>query len=277
MAGISLRHLEVFSTAVREGSYANAALELQMRRPNVKRVCEDFAKLVGRDLLTENENHEVVPTHFGQGLFAQLGPLSTSLRKMEEGVKQLLQGGRVLRFGAASGFFRVGLFTDYLSRLNISGKFRSCFLKVDGNQAHKSLLAAECDVYFGIGLGETERLDRIELGEVGWNISRVGDGALPAKPKDLKGKWFMVREGDADACAEMMERFRSAGARGGEIVDEAPIVPAGKGDVVFQVDVISPLGGAIANQWPQYQFAALMRRHHPYADLKEMLIIGGRK
>ncbi len=277
LKGMSLRHLEVFSTVVREGSYGNAGVEMQMSRTNVKRVCEEFEKIVDRRLLSEDGDRGLLPTPFGQGIFAKLGPLSTSLRKLEDGVRQLHHAGRVLKFGAEGGFFRGGLFTDYLGRLSVSGRFRSCFLRVDCKSAQKSLLAASCDVYFGLGLGDTERLDRVELGEIGWDVSRVGRGTLPKKPGDLDGEWCLVAEGDARICEELLEKFRRSGAKGGKVVDKESAFGAEQGTVVFTADMISPLGRKNSVCWPGYQFSALMRRRHPYADLKEMLCAGAGK
>jgi len=277
LAGISLRHLEVFSAVVREGSYSSAALDLQMSRTNAKRVCDEFTRIAGRELFSGRggENGDLVPTVFGQGVFSRLGPLATSLRKLEEGVRQLRQAGRVLRFGAAPGFFRGGLFTDYLSRLDVSEKFRSCFMKINAKDAQKSLLAAECDVYFGIGLGESERLDLVGLGEIGWVVSVCGEGKakLPKRPSDLNGNWVLVGESDGVASGQVLERFREAGALGGGIISAGEVDSMEPGTVVFVADVISPLGSA-GGKWPGYQFHALMRRRHPYADLKELLCAG---
>lgn len=274
LAGISLRHLEVFSAVVREGTYANAALDLQMSRTNVKRVCDEFVKIAGRELFSDGgKNGELSPSVFGQGVFSRLGPLSTSLRKMEESVRQLHQVGRVLRFGAAPGFFRGGLFTDYLSRLDVSGKFRSCFMKIEAKDAQKNLLAAECDVYFGIGLGASERLDLVGLGEIGWSVNRVGGGKLPGKPADLVGEWYVVCEGSVEMAEEVFRKFRDAGAKGGKVIEADETGTSGKGSVVFTADVISPLGTG-AGKWPGYQFNALMRKRHPYSDLKELLCAG---
>lgn len=277
MSGLSLKHLEVFSTVVREKSHANAAMDLHMTRSNVKRVCEEFERIVGRKLLLESDDKEIVPTDFGQGLFGRLGSLSTSLRKMEESVRKLHQTGRVLRFGAAGGFFRNGLFTDYLARLEISDKFRSCFLKVEPEVAGKSLLAAECDVYFGIGLADSERLDLIDLGVIGWKVSRVGGGKLPVVPKELRGKWLLLCEGDRAVCEGMLKKIRECGATGGEIANHAEVEKAAKGTVVISADVISPLGGVLRAGWPGYRFSALMRKRHPYSDLKETLRAGAGK
>ena len=271
LAKVSLRHLEVFSAVVREASYANAGLDLQITGTKVKRVCEEFSGIMGRELLGGAQ--DPVPTPFGQEVFAQMGPLSRSLLAMEDGVKRLHQAGRVLRFGADGGFFRGGLFTNYLGRLDFSGKFRSCFLKVEAKNAQKSLLAAECDVYFGIGLGVAERLDRIELGEVDWHINRVGGGKLPKKTKDLKGNWYVVEEGDPGVCEEILGEFRKAGAEGGKLISREAAGKLEKGAVCFSADVISPLGKG-SGVWPGFQFSALMRRHHPYADLKGLLCAG---
>lgn len=274
LAGISLRHLGVFSTVVLEGSHASAALELQMSRTNVKRLCGELEEIVGRPLLEDLGGGRCGATAFGRVIFGQLGPLSTALRKMEEAVKQFHKAGRVLRFGAAAGFFRGGLFTDYLSRLDVSGKFRSCFLKVDAQGAHKTLLAAECDVYFGIGLGESGRLNRVELGEVGWNVS---GGKLPGKPKDLKKGWFMLAEGEASVCDGLMGMFSEAGARGGRLIGADEAGGLKDGELLFSADTVSPLSDAPSKGWPCHRFSALMRHHHPYEDLKAMLCAGAGK
>jgi len=161
LAGISLRHLEVFSAVVREGSYSNAALDLQMSRTNVKRICDEFTEIAGRELFTGRggECCDLAPSLFGQGVYSRLGPLATSLRKLEEGV---------------------------------------------------------------------------------------------------------------------LERFRKAGAKGGGTVNGEMVDSLAKGSVVFTADVISPLGSA-GGEWPGYQFNAMMRRRHPYADLKETLCAGAGK
>lgn len=277
LAGISLRHLEVFSTVVREASYANAAIDLQMTRTSVKRICGDFEAIVGRPLVEDGDDGLLLPTAFGRVLFSQLGPLSTSLRKLEEAVRQFHKAGRVLRIGAAGGFFRGGLFTEYLSRLDLSGKFRSCFLKVDTEAAQKSLLAAECDVYFGIGLGQAGRLDRVELGEVGWNVAGISAAKVPKDPKELRGGWFILREGEATACEALLAAFHVAGARGGKLMarDQADGLQAG--EMLFSADMANPLGTALRKGWPHHVFSALMRRHHPYYDLKAMLCAGAGK
>jgi hypothetical protein len=44
LPGITCRQLEVFSVTCKERSYANAALELQSTRANIKRVCQEFEK-----------------------------------------------------------------------------------------------------------------------------------------------------------------------------------------------------------------------------------------
>ncbi|WP_411827584.1 LysR family transcriptional regulator [Luteolibacter sp. AS25] len=271
LAGISLRHLEVFSAVVREGSFANAAIELQMSGANVKRIYEGFRKIVGRDLLVVDDPDRIEATVFGRGLFSQLGPLARSLRKMEESVRQLHQAGRVLRFGAAGGFFREGLFTDYLSGLEVSKIFRSCYIKVEPERALKCLLANECDLYFGIGLGVTERLDRVDLGEVGWKIHSNGTRPLPEKPADLKENWFIKVEGDPGQAEEILRKFRDAGAEGGETFRKRSIRDLGNEAIVFCADLISPLGSDVGDAWPCYEFSVLLRKHHPYNDLKQML------
>lgn len=277
LAGISLRHLEVFSTVIRESSYANAAIDLQMSRTNAKRICTDLESIVGRPLVEEGLDGGLAPTAIGRVLFGQLGPLSTSLRKMEEAVRQFHRAGRVLRVGAAGGLFRGGLFTEYFSRLELSGKFKSCFLKVDPEEAHKSLLAAECDVYFGIGMSQPVRLERVELGEVGWNVKGANTGKEPKAPKDLLKRWFILLEGEVAGCEELLEAFHQVGARGGKLMARDGVDGLDAGDLLFSADTVSPLGSAAQKGWPCHRFSALMRRHHPYEDLRAMLCAGAKK
>ncbi len=274
LAGVSLRQLEVFSTVVREKSYSSAAIELQMGRSALKRVCDDFEKLIGRSLLNEGKDGVVSPTVFGIGLFGGLGPLSTSLRKLEESVKQLHLAGRVLRFGAAADFFRGGLFTDYLGRLHIAENFRQCFVMVDPKSAQKSLLAAECDVYFGIGLGDTERLDKVDLGPVAWKIEVPEEVHEPLRPADLKGDWFLKSEGEGEMAANVLADFHGKGAEGGRLIETKDESDVGKSSVVFRADTVSPLGERSVGPWPCYRFSALLRKHHPYAHLKRTLSAG---
>ena len=150
---ITYRQLEVFSVTCKERSYANAALELHSTRANIKRVCVEFERAVGRQLFEEKPDRTLVPTAFALGLLVQVGPLSRSLRKLGEGVRGLHQEGRILRFAAAGEFFRGGLFTEFLSSLKTSDLFRSCFVRIEVKRFRTALLNAECDVYFGIGLG----------------------------------------------------------------------------------------------------------------------------
>src|SRR5687768_7741687 len=117
LPNITFRQLEVFHTVCREGSYANAALELRSTRANIKRVCDDFEKAVGRPLFEEESGRELRPSPFAQGLMGQTGPLSRGLRRLGENVRSQHESGRILRFAAAGEFFKGGLFTDFLARL----------------------------------------------------------------------------------------------------------------------------------------------------------------
>ena len=143
---ITFRQLEVFRIIFREGSFTNAALELRTTRANVKRVCEEFEKAVGRRLFEEDADRNLLPSPFAKCLVEQLGPLSRSLRRMSEGVRSLHAAGRVVRFAAAGEFFRGGLFTDFLSRLQIKDRFTPCFLRVEMKRFRTALLNTECVV-----------------------------------------------------------------------------------------------------------------------------------
>lgn len=146
-------------------------------------------------------------------------------------------------------------------------------MKIESKDAQKSLLAAECDVYFGIGLGNSERLDLVGLGEIGWAMSRIGGGKVPKTPADLKRDWYIVEEGDGETSKGVLKKFHEAGAEGGKIVSVDRVGALGEDSVVFTADVISPLGTS-SGELPGYQFNALMRKRHPYADLKGLLCAG---
>ncbi len=261
LPNITFRQLEVFRVVCREASYANAALELRSTRANIKRVCEDFEKAVGRPLFAEGPNRTLQPTLFAQGLLGQISPLSRSLRRLGDSVKSLHEKGRILRFAAAGEFFKGGLFTDFLGRLQISDSFRPCFLRIETKRFRTALLNAECDVYFGVGIIASDRLDLVNLGPIPWRIDCKGEP--PTKPADLPpGKWWIADAGETEATARLIEEFHSAGAMGGRILTDAR--PADD-EVVFSHDTTAPHSAAAT--WPMFRFSAVLRKHHPYTEL----------
>lgn len=279
---ITYRQLEVFSVTCKERSYANAALELHSTRANIKRVCQDFEKAVGRPLFEEKPDRTLVPTPFALGLLVQVTPLSRSLRKLGEGVRGLHQAGRILRFAAAGEFFRGGLFTEFLASLKVDDLFRSCFVRIEVKRFRTALLNAECDVYFGIGLGGADRLDLVDLGPVPWRIVRPPEarGQAPAQPGDLgKAPWWIAAAGEAEAAEALLEELRKAGARGGSVAGEEeaagwiadPASMPAKGCLLVP-DLTAGLNGRTRGAWPCYHLTACLRRNHPYAELKPRLL-----
>lgn len=265
LPNITFRQLEIFCTVFREKSFAHAAIELHTTRPNVKRACEEFEKAVGRKLFDETDR-TLQPTEFARGLLGQVGPLSRGLRHLEDGVRSLHQAGRVLRFAAAGEFFRGGLFTDFLARLKINDTFRPCFLKIESSRFRNALLNAECDVYFGIGLLPSDRMDLIDLGPVPWNITSAGK--LPNSPSDLsKTPWTIADAGEPGSASAVLEAFHAAGASGGAILTDKE--SAGK--ISFTPDITAPPPAAGSTGWPCYRFTAVLRKHHPYQDLQTRL------
>jgi DNA-binding transcriptional LysR family regulator len=260
---LSFRQLEIFSTVCHEKSYANAAIELSTTRANVKRACEEFEKAVGRKLFEENDR-QLQATEFAQGMLGRMGALSRGLRHLEDGVRSLHQEGRVLRFAAAGEFFRGGLFTDFLARLKINDAFRPCFLKIDPVRYKNALLNAECDVYFGVSLLPSDRMDLVDLGPVPWKII----GRVPSHAQDLRNaSWAIAEAGEPGSAADLLEKFHRAGASGGKILPEGESF---KG-TLFQPDPTAAHNAALCEIFPCYRFTAVLRKHHPYADLKSRL------
>ena len=261
LPNITFRQLEVFRVVCREASYANAALELRSTRANIKRVCDDFEKAVGRSLFVEGPNRTLEPTSFALGLLGQISPLSRSLRRLGETVRSLHEKGRILRFAAAGEFFKGGLFTDFLARLKISDTFRPCFLRIETKRFRTALLNAECDVYFGVGIIASDRLDLVNLGPVPWKIDCKGKP--PTKPAALPpGKWWLADGGETEATAKLLGEFHAAGAKGGRILTDAK--PAAD-ELVFSHDTTAR--HASDATWPTFQFSAVLRKHHPYTEL----------
>jgi DNA-binding transcriptional LysR family regulator len=278
---ITYRQLEVFSVTCKERSYANAALELHSTRANIKRVCEEFEQAVGRPLFEEAADRTLVPTVFATGLLAQIGPLSRALRKLGEGVRGLHQAGRILRFAAAGEFFRVGLFTDFLATLQLGDLFRSCFVRIEVKRFRTALLNAECDVYFGIGLGCADRLESVDLGPVPWLI--LGNNPKtppPNSPAELNGsQWWISGAGEPETAAALLDSFRTAGAKGGGIMPEqealacaADLTKLPAGSRLFVPDTGPGTRGRDPAPWPAYRLTACLRRNHPYAELKPRLM-----
>ena len=276
-AGITFRQLEVFRLLCHERSFSNAAVEMRSTRASVKRICHDFEKAVGRKLFEETPERTLVPSDFAEGMLAQTGTLYRTLRRLNEGVRSIHETGRTLRFAAAGGFFRGGLFTDFLSKFQITGSFNSCFLRIEAKRYRSALLSAECDVYFGAALGISERLDSVDLGCIPWRI--LHNGKPPTKPEDLTGaKWHIVAFGEPGIADELLEEFRKAGAKGGGVISEedaAPYISNNrelKGKILFLPDHEGKVCKGGAGEWPGYKLVAVLRRNHPYSDLKPKLI-----
>lgn len=269
---ITLRQLEVFRMVCHEKSYSHAALELRSTRANIKRLCDEFEKVMGRRLFEDGNGKLLCPNEFGQGLLTQVGPLSRSLRRLGETVKGLHANGRIVRFGAAAEFFKGGLFTDFLGRLKIAETFRPCFLRIDVRRFRTALLNAECDVYFGAGLAESDRLEVVDLGPVPWEITRgiAETGPAPGRLKDLiSGRWWIAAAGDEAASQAVLDGFHAKGATGGALIQpDADVPPQG---FVFRPDSTARMSSECEPPWPCYRFTAIFRKHHPYSELKCLL------
>ena len=272
---LTFRQLEVFFAVCRETSYANAALELRSTRANIKRVCEDLEKAVGRQLINEGADRTLQPTAFAKELLAQTGPLSRGLRNLAARVQTMHEKGRIVRFAAAGEFFRGGLFTDFLARLQISDAFRPCFLRIESNRFRTALLNAECDVYFGAGITASDRLEAVSLGPIPWSFKpgECYSGSPPTRPADLiVGKWWIVDAGDPATGTEVLEAFHSAGAVGGRILKEGSPVRPTSDEMVLSHDIASPAQPATDDGWPRYQFSAILKKQHPYSELMPRLM-----
>jgi DNA-binding transcriptional LysR family regulator len=281
LPGITFRQLEVFSMVCRERSYANAAVERRTTRANIKRVMKDFEEAVGRPLFVEKAGQDLELTPFGQGLLSQVAPLARSLRRLGDGVRALHEAGRILRFAAPADFFKGGKFSGFLDKLHLADGFRPCFLKIDVKRFRTALLNAECDVYFGVGLAEPERLDCVDFGPVPWAVIRHPDAPqnFPANPAALTAaKWSIGEIGEAGS-AELLAAFRNAGAKGGEIISEAAWrekvadpVRLTPGEILLIPDTEGISRDTLpAATFPAYHFTAVMRRNHPYAELQTRL------
>ncbi len=272
LPNITFRQLEVFCVVCREASYTNAALELRSTRTNIKRVCDEFEKAVGRPLFEEGPNRTLLPTAFAQGLISQVSPLSRALRRLGESVKSLHEKGRILRFAAAGEFFKGGLFSDFLARLQISDTFRPCFLRIETSRFRTALLNVECDVYFGVGINASERLDLVNLGPIPWKIDRGPrcKGRMPTQPNELPaGKWWLTQAGEPEATTEILGAFHAAGAKGGRILtDESPA----QDEIVFSHETTARHSAAPDQRWPCFQFSAVLRKNHPYSELMPRLM-----
>ena len=277
LPNITFRQLEVFCAVCREASYTNAALELRSTRTNVKRVCDEFQKAIGRPLFEEGPDRTLLPTLFAQGLINQVSPLSRGLRRLGESVKSLHEKGRILRFAAAGEFFRGGMFSDFLARLQISDSFRPCFLRIETSRFRTALLNVECDVYFGVGITATERLDLVNLGPIPWKIS-VGPeykGPVPSKPDELPpGKWWISEAGEPEATGRILDAFHTAGAKDGRILSDQISAPD---EIVFAHETTSRHPVAPDHHWPCLRFSAVLRKNHPYSELMPRLMSCARR
>lgn len=266
----------------REKSYANAAVECSASRPSVKKAVKDFEAAVGRSLFVETAGKDLAATKFAQGLLVQVAPLARSLRRLGESVGALHAAGRILRAAAPGDFFKGGLFTDFLARLDLSHGFRPCFLKIEVKRFRMALLNAECDVYFGVGLREAGRLEAIDFGEVPWKaLAPSGKTTGPlCSAGELRGKnWGIGAVGEPEAAQAVLDALRGAGAKCGRIVPEEEWRAIAEGAAraprtatILVPDIGHREQGAGGPRLPGYRFTAVLRRNHPYAELQPRLL-----
>lgn len=262
--------MEVFRVVCQEQSYSHAALELRSTRANIKRVCAEFEKAVGRPVFEEGEDRTLRPTAFARGLLAQMGPLAQALRRLSSGVRCLHESGRILRFAAAGEFFRGGLFTDFLGRLQISNVFRPCYMRMEVRRFRPALLNAECDVYFGAGIKKCERLEQLDLGPVSWRMAVRGRKEIPREPADLpQGRWWVAGTGDPEPAEALLREFYAAGAPEGGVFDPEGAQPD-SGVLLYPNPAAREEPGSGA-AWPCYRFSANLRKNHPYTELQTRL------
>lgn len=271
LPSLTFRHLEVFHTVNREGSYSNAALELRSTRANVKKICQNFEKEMGHKLFTEQGDKTLQPTPFGIALLSKTPPLSRSLLHLGEEIRSLHRQGRILRFAASGEYFRGGAFSYILNRIEIKNLFRPCYLRIEPQKFNAALLSSECDVYFGAGLDISNRLEIIHLEKIPWSflLGAKYKKGKPSTPKDLTaGKWVIEEVGDPEASKALLKELSKAGAKDGRL----------KGNKALQDDEIllrpeSSWMGLVASNpaWPTYYFSAALKKQHPYAELTDCL------
>ncbi len=213
------------------------------------------------------------PTEFARGLLGQMGNLSHAMRQLAACVRSLHEKGRILRLAAAGELFQGGLFTHYLSRLRINDTFRPCFMRIEASRFRTALLNAECDVYFGFGLVDCDRLDLVDLGPVPWQITSQGTNRQPPRnPAELAAAAWCVAGPDEDGpAAALLEKFHAAGAAGGEILPAGCRETETSHQWIFRPDIAAREPVGVGSPWPHYRFSAILRKHHPYPDLKSRL------
>lgn len=265
----TFRQLEVFRIVCREGSFANAAIERRSTRGNIKRLCRDFERAMGRPLLDGDNGDPLSPTPFARELLELARPLTRALHRLRDTIQQEHAAGRIVRFAAADAFFQGGIFTDFLEHLKISDRFRPCFFCIEPTRFQSALLNAECDVYFGIGLTVSDRLDSVDLGPVNWRAESAGSPhtRLPDHPADLPADgWALACPGDPDRTTAIYDSLRQHGAPEGTIL-RAGESAARDGMIVLHADPTNRPVFIGDDSWPHFRFSAVLRKHHPYAEL----------
>jgi len=269
---VNFRHLEVFQTIHREGSYANAAIELHTTRANVKRVCESLEKEFNHTLFEEADDKSLTPTPFGIALLSQCGFLARSFLHLGEGIRALQRKGRILRFAASNDYFHDGAFSIILGRIDVVDMFRPCYLRMEPDRFKAALLSSECDVYFGAGITASSRLEIIHLDRIPWSFhpGEKYTGSMPKLPADLvSGKWVIQPIGDEECVSEMLEIIHQAGAKNGRLlsVGESPRI-----DEILLKPEPSWMGLVMTReQWPKFLFSAVLKKQHPYSELTDRL------
>lgn len=268
LPNISFRQLETLQMVSREGSYTNAAHELRITRANVKRICSNLEKEAGHEIFIEDKDKLLTLSRFGTDLLTMSASLTRNFIHLREGIYSIQRKGLILRLAASDEFFCGRSFSYALKRVEVQDLYRPCYYRIETNRFKAALLSSECDIYFGVGISTSKRLELIDLERVPWSFhpSPNYSAQEPTKPSDLtSGKWVIEPVGDNECSKTVLDELLTAGAQGGRILKDGEIP---KDDEILlraepsRMGLVNP-----QDKWPTFLFSAAMKKQHPYAEL----------
>jgi hypothetical protein len=107
-------------------------------------------------------------------------------------------------------------------------------------------------------------MDLVDLGPIPWKI----EGRSPTCPQDLgKSAWAIADAGEPGSAKLLLQAFHAVGASGGSVLTDDKVAA----DTAFIPDTTALPGTARNPTFPCYRFTAVLRKHHPYSELKARL------
>lgn len=165
-ANIDFRHLSAFKKVYLERNYANAGIAASTTRKSMVRMMQNLERILESSLFIEEARGELTPTPFAERLFNDLRFLHSAQCRLRDYVNGIHETGRTLHVGCSPAVFRTLAFRSLFRELQTLRGVRLSYAPVNCEEAGRSLLSGQCDLFIGPWEGQAKRFSTVPAGKV---------------------------------------------------------------------------------------------------------------